>query len=370
MAVCPACGVEVPIDSRDCPSCHLATGLFDAVREAAGSTGATDPAFVQTVAELLRSVDLEGTPEPMPAPLLRPSASGRGPTVLELPKLDSALAPEPLAPLTGLPPLPPTSRGEPLRQRAREYVRLGRRLGLDLTSIAARVQAAEVAQDDRALEAAVRELFVNLASALTVEFEQELARRNEIGQLVPTPSADVELNAIRGSIEAGDLVGADRRLAHVQDELARLEDVWATGRILIASCDMLAETARELGADPEPALGPVREGRHALGAGHRELAERLLARGALALWAIAEPRFFDELKRLRNRLLELRDGGTELAPALAELRIVSTELRRRNFVGTISAYRQLRTFVGPADAAEPSAAVGPDPSGVRSSPHA
>ncbi|HTT17173.1 MAG TPA: hypothetical protein VMH49_07465 [Thermoplasmata archaeon] len=370
MASCPACGADVPASLAECPGCKLSTSLFEAVRDAAGRTSDTDPAYLATVAELIRSIDLTGAPEPAPPPLLRPSPVGKGPAVLDLPRSEPELHPEPLASLATLPQLPPPDGGDAVRQRAQEYLRLGRRLGLDLAALATRVSAAEVSGDDRALDAVLRELFVNVASALAVAFEEQLTRRREIGQLVPTPSADVELNAIRGSIEAGDLVGADRRLAHVQDELARLEDVWATGRILIASCDMLAETARELGADPEPALGPVREGRHALGAGHRELAERLLARGALALWAIAEPRFFDELKRLRNRLLELRDGGTELAPALAELRIVSTELRRRNFVGTISAYRQLRTFVGPADAAEPSAAVGPDPSGVRSSPHA
>jgi len=360
MAVCPACGVEVPAGSTDCPSCHLSAGLFDAVREAAGTSGSADPAFVQTVADLLRSVDLEGTPEPMPAPLLRPSAVGKGPTVLDLPKLAPAKVPEPLAPLPGLPPLPPPSRGEPLRQRAREYLRLGRRLGLDLTSIAARVQAAEASEDDRTLEAASRELFVNLASALTVEFEEELARRNEIGQLVPTPSADVELEAIRGALDGGDIVGADRRLGHVRDELARLEELWATGRILIASCDLLAETIVELGGDPGPALGPAREGRRELVDGKREVGERLLARGAIALWAVLETRFFDELKRLRDRLLELRHGGADVGPALIDLRAVSGELRRRNFVGTIVAYRSLRAFAGTPEGGETTAPVAPE----------
>lgn len=368
MAVCPACGTDVPADRTDCSSCHLATSLFGAVLEAAGASGSADPAYLRTVADLLRSVDLDAPAEPVAPPLLRPSAGGRGLGSLELPKTEPALHPEPLAPLSGIPPLPPAVQGEPLRRRADDYLRLGRRLGLDLTSLAARVRAAEVADDGRSLDAAVRELFVHLASALTVEFERELGRRNEIAQLLPTPSADVELNALRVSIAAGDLVGADRRLGHVRDELGRLEDIWATGRILIASCDLLAETITELGGDPTPALGPVREGRRLLTEGRRDLAERLLARGTLALWAVLEPRFFEELKRMRDRLLELRSSGAELGPALADLRAVSTELRRRNFVGTIVAYRGLRGFVGPPDAAETAVGAGPEAGTERSTP--
>ncbi len=356
MAVCPACGTEVASDLAECPTCHLSTSLFEAVHEAAGRSADADPAYVRTIAELMRSIDLESPAEPVVPPLLRPSAGTRGLGTLELPKSEPALRAEPLRPLTEVPALPPAVHGEPLRRRADDYLRLARRRGLDLTSVAARVSAAEQSDDERSLEAAVRETFVHVASALAVEFETEMVRRNEIAQLVPTPSADVELNAIRVALTAGDLGGAERRLAHVRDELGRLEDIWATGRILIASCELLAETIGELGGDPTPALGPMREGRRLLAEGRRDTAERLLARSALALWAVAEPRFFEELKRLRDRLLELRGTGVDLAPALADLRGVSVELRRRNFVGTIVAYRGLRTFVGPA---EPGEAVAP-----------
>jgi hypothetical protein len=368
MAVCPACSAEVPAGRTDCPNCHLATSLFDAVLEAAGTSGGADPAYLRTIADLLRSVDLDTPAEPSTPPPLRPSAGAPSLGSLELPKSEPSLRPEPLLPLGGMPPLPPAAHGEPLHHRASEYLRLGRRLGLDLTSLSARVGSAELTADERALDAAVRELFVNIASALAVEFEEELARRNEIAQLVPTPSADVELNALRISLTAGDLLGADRRLGHLRDELGRLEDIWATGRILIASCDLLGETITELGGDPSPALGPTLEGRRLLAEGHRDLGERLLARGTLALWAVLEPRFFDELRRLRDRLLELRNSGAELGPALADLRVVSTELRRRNFVGTIVAFRGLRGFVGPAEPGEMVAGPTPEPGPERSSP--
>jgi len=370
MAACPACGAEVRPGETECPTCHLATSLFAAVVEAAGAGHDSDPAYLRTVADLIRSIDLESPAEPAAPPLLRPSAGGRGLGTLELPKGEPSRHPEPLQSITEVPALPPTARGETLRHRADEYLRLARRLGLDLTSIAARIGSAKLTDDERSLDAAVRETFVHVASALTVEFEAELARRNEIAQLVPTPSADVELNAIRLALAAGDVSSADRRLSHVRDELARLEDIWATGRILTASCDLLVETITELGGDPTPALGPIQEGRRLLAEGQADAGERILARSTLALWSVLEPRFFDELKRVRDRLLELRNGGAELGPALADLRTVSSELRRRNFVGTIVAYRGLRTFVGPADGHDGVAVPMAEPGPVRSPPPA
>jgi len=368
MVVCPACGAEVPADRTDCPECHLATSLFAAVVEAAGGAGHADPAYLRTVAELLRSIDLEAPPEPAAPPLLRPSAGARGIGTLELPKSEPARQPASLPRLAELPPLPPPVRGDALRHRADDYLRLARRLGLNLSVLAARVGSAKLTDDERTLDEAVRETFVHVASALTVAFEEELARRNEIAQLVPTPSADVELNAVRASLAVGDLVGADLRLSHLRDEVGRLEDIWATGRILTASCDLLVETISELGGDPAPALGPMQEGRRLLAQGRPEVAERLLARATLALWAVLEPRFFDELKRVRDRLLELRPTGVELGPALADLRAVSTELRRRNFVGTIVAYRGLRSFVGPPEPGEAAATIPPEPGPERTSP--
>lgn len=343
MGLCPVCGAEAAADRTECSGCGLATSLFDAVAEAAGTE--TDPTYVRTVAELLRSVDLAVPTEVEPLPPWPPSARALLPGNLGLPPSEPLFHPVVLERLSGIPPLPTPVQGEELRHRTEELLRLGRRLGLDLTAIAARVGPAERVDDERSLDAAFRELFVSVASGLTVDFESELARRNEIAQIVPTPSADVELNALRLALGIGDLVGADRRLTHLRDELARLEDRWATGRILLTSCDLLAATISELGGEPSPALGPVREGRRRLADGRSEDGERLLARGALALWTVLEPLFLGELRRLRDRLVELHSAGADVEPALGEMRAISTELRRRNFVGTIVGLRGLRALV-------------------------
>jgi len=370
MGNCPACGAEAPADAAECPSCHLAVTLFGAVRDAAGPDGARDPVYMQTVGELIRSVDLTA-----PA---APGDSEARPGLLDRTRPRRAVAagtdrparePSSLRPIDQMPGLPDPASSAERRRRIEEYRQIARRMGVDLGPLSDRLSVALLTDDESALEAIAREMFVHLAAAVAEEHETALVRRNEIAHFVPTPSADVELDAVRRSIAVGDLSGAHRRLAHVHDELTRLDEEWATGRILATECDLLVDTLRDLGGDPTPALGPLEAGRKNLGSGQREAAERLLARAAVALWSLLEPRFFEELKRLRDRMIAARAAGADIGGAVGDLRGIAVELKARNFAGAIGAYRQLRAFVdrteGPS--AEPvldavAASVRPAPS--------
>jgi hypothetical protein len=371
MLTCPACASEVPESDTACPACHLAVTLFAPVREAAGPDAATDPVFLQTIAELIRSVDLPpGPPAPAETTEAAISRNGRFPSLgPSVPPSDRPQRePSELAALGQFPALPAPSTESELKRRASEYLLLGRRLGLDFNDFSTRLGAATLTDDMDSLAAIVREMFIHLAGALAEAYENELGFRNEIAQQVPTPSADVEFEAIRGALRVGDLGGAHRRIAHVRDELARIEEEWAACRILLTECDLLSETIHELGGDPTPALGPLEEGRRNLASGQRERAERLLARSAVALWSLLEPLFFEDLKRLRDRLSEARAAGAEIGGAVDDLRAVALQLKQRNFGGTIVAYRRLRSFAdgavpeveapappgeGPADPARP-----------------
>ncbi len=345
---CPACNTPVPSGSPGCPKCHLATGLFDAVREAAGPLKTADPVSLQTIGEILAAVDLTSPAAPSaPSPALlsqavRVPALGQG---LPAPSAEPARPVAPIADLAELPGLPAGRSESELNQRIEEYLHVGRRLGLDFHDFEERRNAADLVDDAASLDTVAREMFVHLVSAIAEEFETVVARRNELAAFVPTPSADVEIDAIRRSIAQGDLAGAQRRLAHVRDELQRTEEEWEVGRILVTEAELLTSTVRELGGDPEPALGPIEEGRKMIRAGRRTDGERLLARGAVALWAVLEPRLVEDLQRLKARLAELRSAGLDIRPAVEELKVVMTELRQRNFVGTILAYRRARAFV-------------------------
>ena len=348
MASCPACGKEVGPGAAECPSCHLGTALFAAVRDAAGSDSEQDPTYLRTIGELLATVEVSAPLAPAPEPahglMSRPA---RRPT---LPSAPPPPSPPPravaaISPIRELPPLPSGLPFAETRRRLDEYFQVGRRLGLDFTDFETRFGAAVLSEDLPSLDILSREMFIHLASALAEEFESSLARRNELAQLVPTSSVDVELGSVRRALEVGDTRGAQRRLEHIRDELTRVEEDWEVGRILVTECDLLAETLRELGGDPAPATGPLDEGRRCFAEGRRPDAERLLARAAVALWTVLEPRFFEDLKRLRDRMLESRSAGGDVGPAVKDLREVATELRQRNFVGTVVAYRRLRAFL-------------------------
>jgi len=364
MVVCAACGAETPDGAAQCPGCHLSVALFPAVREAAGSTGSDDPVYLRTIAELIQSVDLSSPAverSPTAGLLSRP---GRFPGLPPAEVPPEPLPAPSLRPLEGLPVLPAASSDAELRRRAEEYLLVGRRLNLDLAGLAERVRAATLSDDQVALDGAVREIFVHLASTLAEEYETLLARRNEVAQLAPTPSVDRDLDALRRAMSLGDLSGALRQLLHVRDDVGRLEEQWATGRVLLAECDLMVETIRGLGGDPTPALGPLEAGRASLGSTHRDVAEKLLARAAYALWAVLEPRFLEELRRIRDRIVAMRRAGGDVRPALGDLRTISEELRRRNFAGAIDAYQRLSQFT---DASEPTP-TGPAPTDGRSSP--
>ncbi|HYB79808.1 MAG TPA: hypothetical protein VEG66_08650 [Thermoplasmata archaeon] len=367
MPTCPACGSEVGDHATECPSCQLSVKLFDAVREAAGPATDHDPAYIRTIGELLATVDLAKSEAPAR------EAASQG--LLTRPRHGAARgAPpsahkrkvRPIEPIRDLPPLPSAGSDEELRRRVREYFELGRRLGADFTEFGARANAAAVAGDRESLNILAREMFVHLLSSLTEEFEATLAARNEISQLIPTPSADVELDAIRESIRLGDLAGGLRRMAHVRDELVRLEEEWEVGKILVSECDLLSQTIRDLGGDPGPAQGPLEEGRKLVLKGRRPEAEKLLARAAVALWTVLEPRLFEDLRRIRDRMHEARSAGADIGGGVTDLRDLATELRQRNFVGMLMAYRRLRSFA--EQLAVPEATSAGEPAVLASAP--
>ncbi|HXW66266.1 MAG TPA: hypothetical protein VEL82_00020 [Thermoplasmata archaeon] len=347
MATCPACGVETG-EGGDCPRCHLASALFPAVVEAAGSAGESDPTYLRTIGELLSTVALErpATPVAEPARGLLSPPSGSAP-IGELPAPTGAMrSPPPIEAMIDLPAAPADTDQLPeLKRRIDEYFRLGRRLALDFTDFQSRAASAALVQDLDSLEILAREMFVHLSSAIAEEYESLLARRNEIAQLVPTPGADVGLTSVRRAIGVGDLPGAQRRLALVRDELSKLQEQWEVGRVLVAEGELMAATIIDLGGDPSPATGPLEEGRKLFADGRRPDAERVLARGAVALWTVLEPLLMGDLKRLRDKMVEQRSAGLDIEPAVQELRSISVELRKRNFVGTIVAYRRMKFAV-------------------------
>ena len=354
MPVCPACGFASTDDGPACARCGLSVELFVPVREAAGLPE-SDPEFGRAVQEILDAVGGGGS---------TPAESASPPRLAQpfrFPMLASA-RPEPasgeedaLRPILGLPELPPAKELPVVRRQVEEYLQIARRQGLDTTDFVDRARSAAAGGDAGSFEALGRELFIHIAGSITEEFESLAARRNELARIAPTSGPDVEFESCRSSLALGDVGGAQRRLRHLDDTLTRLEEEWTPTMILIDQAEALAETTRELGGDPSPALGPLREGRRLAKSGDRAAAEPLLARAGLALWSVLEPTFLAELSQLKDRLLAARGAGRDVESALVELRSIAPNLRRRSFLAVIDSYRRLRDLTGTPGAPPPAA---------------
>jgi len=353
---CPACGLENADDATACARCHLAVELFGAVREATADEADRDPRFTQTIGEILSQ--LGDDPPPASEPETGRAAllySHRFPAP-PAPRGDLP-ASRPPGPVTGLPALPPAGDVPLLLRQVNDYLQLARRQGLELAPFTDRARAAVASQDRSTLEALSRDLFVHLAAALTDVYETAVGRRNDLAGLVPTGSVDLELEGCRASLALGDLAGAQRRLRHVEELVADLEDRWATVEILVTEADLIAETIRLLGGDPQPALGPLAEGRRRAREGDRAGAEPVLARATLALWTILAPMFQQELTRLRPAIVARRQRGDDMRPAIESLRALGRDLRHRNYASAVLAFRRLREATGGGGALDGGAPV-------------
>jgi hypothetical protein len=352
--VCPACGFASTDDGAACARCGLSVELFVPVREAAGLPE-SDPEFGRAVQEILDAVGGGGSPPPDSPTSPRLAQAFRFPT-LGPPRPESPPAEDDaLPPIRGLPELPPAKELAVVRRQVEEYLQIARRQGLDTTDFVERARSATAAGDAGSFEALSRELFIHIAGSITEEFESLAARRNELARIAPTSGPDVEFESCRTSLALGDVGGAQRRLRHLDDTLGRLEEEWTPTLILIGQAEALAETTRELGGDPSPALGPLREGRRLAKSGDRAAAEPVLARAGLALWSVLEPTFLSELARLKDRLLAEREAGHDVGPALVELRSIAPDLRRRSFLAMIDSYRRLRDLTGAPGTPPPAA---------------
>jgi hypothetical protein len=345
---CPACGFESDPGSATCAGCGLATDLFEPVRAAIS----TETPGGSSLAEAHAIVAAVGLPSPA-------GSSGSFASPARFPAPAPPRAPHPPSPPAELPILPALPSGDPLtsaRRQVEEYVGLARRLSLEIPGLEPRLHAAVAAEDAQSFETIRAELFVRVAARLAEELERTFARRNEVAALVETGTPDAELDSAREALARGDLTGTDRRLRRVGEGLDLLEEEWETVRILSLEAELVAETVRELGGDPVPALGPLSEGRRRARTGDRTGAEPLLARSTLALWHLCAPLLSQRLSELRSEIGAHPPPETETSRLQTDALEMARALERRNYGGAIAAYRRFRDEVAHTGAvARPSA---------------
>jgi hypothetical protein len=265
--------------------------------------------------------------------------------------------PRPPAEMPELPALPPAEPLPAALRQIEEYSNLARRLGLDIVGLDERRALAERSRELDTVSGLRAELFVRVAARLSEEVERSFARRNELAALLETGTPDAELGSASEALARGDLSGTQRRLRRVEESLDALEEEWETVRVLSLEAELVADTVRELGGDPLPALGPLSEARRRARTGDRSGAEPLLARSTLALWQLCSPLLTKELGALQSTL-EQKLPPSESEPRLrAEAAEMTRALEHRNYGGAVTAYRRFRDEVRRT----PAASAGPSP---------
>ncbi|MCI4346434.1 MAG: hypothetical protein L3K07_06755 [Thermoplasmata archaeon] len=339
MTECPACGFEAEAGSPTCAGCGLSSNLFEPVRAALaeGTPGGS------SLAEANAIVAAVGMP-----PMNSSAGSLSTPARFPAPPPVPPLAPHPPSPPAELPVLPALPQGDPVqsaRRQVEEYVTLARRLSLEIPGLEPRLHAAVASSDGQSFETLRAELFVRLAARLTEELERTFARRNELAALLETATPDAELDTAREALGRGDLTGTHHRLRHVEESLDMLEEEWETVRILSLEAELVAETVRELGGDPLPALGPLSEGRRRARSGDRTGAEPLLERSTLALWHLCAPLLTQRLSELRSEIGSHPPAESTGARLQTDALEMARALERRNYGGAVAAYRRFRDEV-------------------------
>jgi predicted RNA-binding Zn-ribbon protein involved in translation (DUF1610 family) len=361
---CPVCGSSVDADARACPSCG-AEFAEDAVEEfecpSCGSTvDAAAKACPTCGVTFAADAGLAAAPPPRIAPEHRPperAPAGR-PAPLEVretilrQRLDRAKAVRAATP----PSAPPVDR----RALYKELPRLvnevkpmlltARKVGVDIEDPKRLINDAIAAGKRRDIDRAVA--FVSQAK---VSLERSFAA--QIGARVDALLEDLEKAKAGGSevgpvesllgesisaLEAGDFVASSDRLNAAREEFEKVAGGYHRAKEALRAAEALMEDSRVFGIDVRDADKFIRQGREALGKREYESASRAADQATGAIMRVLPDFLNDEMKRARNKLLDLKMRGGDLTRPIGLLKQASIHLKREEYADAMRFVRQFR----------------------------
>jgi len=361
---CPVCGSSVDADARACPSCG-AEFADEAVEEfecpSCGSTvEAAATACPTCGVTFAAETELEAAPrartvvEPRPperAPAGTPAPPQvRGSVLRE--RLDRAKAVRAATP----PPAPPVDRRALYKELPRivnevkPMLLTARKVGVDIEepkrlindAIAAGKRreidraVALVSQSKVALERSFAGAIAARVGALLEDLEKAKAGGSEVG---PVESL---LGESIGSLEAGDFVASSDRVNAAREEFEKIAGGYHRAKEALRAAEALTEDSRVFGIDVRDADKFIRQGREALGKREYDGASRLADQATGAVMNVLPDFLNDEMKRARNKLLDLKMRGGELTRPIGLLKQASIHLKREEYADAMRFVRQFR----------------------------
>lgn len=313
---CPACNSSVDPAATRCPSCGVKF-----IEEAAAETSGL-PAHTETdkesMAQRLARVKLARRSVAPPA-----TAKDRRLLYKELPRLVNEVKPMLLS---------------------------AKQVGVDIEEPKRLINEAIAAGKGREIELAVRlvaEAKSNLETAFTVHIAGQIETLlAEVERVTAAGAGDVPaieqvLASAIDLLERGDFMASSGKVAQAREEFDQKAGGHYRAKEMLMNAETLVDNGRAFGIDVREAEALIRQGRESLARHDYERAVALGERVKGAVMRVLPGVLDDEMKKARNRLLEMKMRGGDLTRAIGLLKQASIHLKREEYG---DAMRYVRTF--------------------------
>ncbi len=343
---CPSCGAEFAeevVEQFECPVCGAGV---DATASACPSCGVTfsDEVGAEAPPVDARSTSPAGWPSAPPAPAV--VETGLRDRLSKARAARSRAAPPPAT--------------EDRRALYRELPRLvnevkpmllnARKIGVDIEEPKRMINdaiaagkgreidraVALVSQSKEALERSFTAQVSARVESLLEEVEKAKAGGSDVGPL------EALLDASIGKLADGDFVASSDKVNEAREEFERLAGGYHKAKESLRAAEALAEDGRVFALDVREAERHIRQGREALGRREYDRATQLADQARNAVMKVLPDFLNEEMKRARNKLLDLKVRGGDLTRPIGILKQASIHLKREEYGDAMRFVRMFR----------------------------
>ena len=331
---CPACGATVDAAATVCPSCGVTFATEEELEAPAVRTGGPAAPPVPAGPAPAKPVVAEVRESGLRDRLAKARAARNGPSPFSPPADRRALYKE-------LPRL--VNEVKPMLLSAR-------RVGVDIEEPKRLINDAIAAGKRREIDRAVALVSQSKAS-LERSFTAQVSARVEalLGDLEKARSGGSEVGPVAallegsiGKLEAGDFVTASEQANAAREEFEKLAGGYHKGKESLRVVEALAEDGRVFGLDVREAEKFIRLGREALGRREYDRAAQLAEQATGAIMKVLPEFLNGEMKRARNKLLDLKMKGGDLTRPIGILKQASIHLKREEYGDAMRFVRMFR----------------------------
>ncbi len=360
---CPVCGTPVDEDAKACPGCGAEFTEEVAEEFECPACGTVVDARASSCLSCGVSFAAEAAPE-----AARPQARGVAPA----PPSEAARAPPgegaPVAVLrnrlekaqaarsTAAEPLPVADRKALYKELPRlvndvkPMLLSARKVGVDIEEPKRLINEAIAAGKRREIDRAVA-LVSQSKAALERSFTGQVASKVEgvLGDLEKAKTGGPGAAAVQALLEEsinrldeGDFIAASENANAAREEFEKLAGGYHRAKERLRTAEALAEDGRTFNLDVREADRWIRQGREALGRREYENAVKLANQARGAVMKVLPDFLNDEMKRARNKLLDLKVRGGDLTRPIGILKQASIHLKREEYADAVRYVRMFR----------------------------